>query len=1039
MSQYKIPLEDIEKFLLGYDDEKYIVNLEYDYNENLIYKFKHLPNGDKVVETEPLQAFMWIKDLSQVKDRFNFYNRSIAAIKSARKEYGITIKELRHDDIDRLKNGYRYILKCNQGYNRMLDFFVNGGIPYGVKNLAIKDHFYILKPVEQYLISTSKRLFKGYDEYKDIDRLIFDLETTGLDPRFSRIFLIGIKNTKGFEVVFECETEGENADQSEIKGILKFFKVLETLKPAVNVGHNVFNFDWDFIFKRCEILGINITDIAKTLKEGKTIYRYNKNLKTGGESEEFTYVKMFGFSNIDTEHAAKRAQAIDSSLKFTNLKYLCRYNKINKKNRVYIKGDNIGKMWHDKDTYYFEDYTGTYCKTKPSVEYMKFISRDFVQQNKDKIFVFGDNNEGVGFGGQAKEMRGEPNTIGIPTKKSPLEFYSDIEYEENKNNINKAVNKIINELKKGKTIVFPKDGIGTGLAKLSEVAPKTNSFLTKTLGLLENFVNSYKECDGKYIVNRYLMDDLWETIEVDNVYNQATFLLTKLLPTTFENLTTCGSAVLWQLLMCSWSYDNDLAIPIPEPKRDFVGGLSRLFRVGFSKNMRKKDFNSLYPAINLVHDVFPTLDITGALKSLVKYFHSERFKAKNLAKKYKKEGNLTLSSLYNRKQLPLKIFINALFGSISAPAFFYWGEYDKGEQITCTGRQYLRLAVKFFSKKGYIPTVLDTDGVNFSMPDLELENSFRYTGKGLNSEVIKGFEYKGIHACIAEFNDLYMRGEMAISLDGEWEATTNLSRKNYALLESDGSVNLTGNSIKSKKMPVYLEEFIENGLKLILKGDGYGFVEYYYDYIDKIYNKKIPLQKIATKGKIKKTIEEYNNRGTDKNGRQLPKQAHMELAIEHGLNVHYGDIIYYVNNGTAKSHGDSQINRKTGKMYAEMLDNKLMDGDEPVFGDYNVAKFIDMLNNRIKRFLVNFKPDVRNLILIKNPDMRRNWIYSELELVNGMPFVERDQDDIVKDFYMPSDMEFKFWEKMGYDPNIWLTDDGITKFHLPGFDLVEYV
>ena len=57
---------------------------------------------------------------------------------------------------------------------------------------------------------------------------------------------------------------------------------------------------------------------------------------------------MFGYSNIDTIHAVRRAQAIDSSMKSSKLKYVCQYNKIAKQNRVYVKGELIGKIWVKK-------------------------------------------------------------------------------------------------------------------------------------------------------------------------------------------------------------------------------------------------------------------------------------------------------------------------------------------------------------------------------------------------------------------------------------------------------------------------------------------------------------------------------------------------------------------------------------------------------------------------------------------------------------------------------------------------------------------
>jgi DNA polymerase elongation subunit (family B) len=1061
MNEYQIPLSEVESFLLGYDDEKYIVNLEYDKPTNLIYKFKQLPDGTKVTETESLKAFLWMKHLGDLRQKINFYGNNDLNIQNARKEFGINITPLSHHDHPKLKNGYRYLVTCDQGYERLLEFFKKGGFYRGIydKTHGINEHFLILSPVEQYLISTGKRLFKGYEDYNNLEKFVFDLETTGLDPRTSRIFLVGCKSNNGFEELFDCETEGEDADKTEVAAIAKFFAAIDYLKPSIIGGYNSANFDWDFIFKRCEILGVDITKLAKTLKDGELINNKDNILKLGNEVENYTQTNMFGYSIIDIIHSARRAQAIDSSMKSASLKYVCKYNKVAKKNRVYIKGDKIGALWKSNKKYYFDDKTGSYFETKLTFEREKFITREMVRNNPKKIFVFGDNDEREGYGGQAGQMRGEKNVIGIPTKKKPTmdpdSFYTDLEFDKNKQKINFAVSQIINKIKDGYSIVIPSDGLGTGLAELPQRAPKTYQFLVASLNAIEKYINvDWVEVDGKYIVRRYLMDDLWETMEVDNIYNQTSFMLAKMVPTTYQRVSTMGTAGLWKLLMLAWSYEKGLAVPLNDTKREFVGGLSRLLKVGFSKDLRKMDFDSLYPAIQLAHDVFPSVDVSGVMKSFLKYFHSERFKAKDLAKKYGKEGNKQLESLYKRKQLPLKIFINSMFGALGAPNAFQWAEMDVAEGITCRARQYLRLMVKFFMKKGYTPTVLDTDGVNFMAPEGG-EDHFYYVGKGINNKVIVGKEYRGAHAVLAEFNDLYMKGEMALGLDGMWPSTINLARKNYALLEDDGSISLTGNTIKSKKIPVYIEEFLDKAIVLLLNGKGYEFVQLYYDYVGKIYDKKIPLAKIATKARVKKTIEQYKNRGVNKNGQPLPKQAHMELAIHNNIPVNLGDTIYYINNGTKKSHGDIQTTKKcklkaaevrlyeinngkspglefydvTEKINCYILDEKQIETNSETLGDYNVEKYIAMFNSRIKGLLVNFDLSVRNKILITTPEDKKNWMVSELNMVNNQPNKESDQDTI-EELFTPSDMELVFWDKMNYTPNFWFKDN-IT-FTLPG-------
>ena len=234
-----------------------------------------------------------------------------------------------------------------------------------------------------------------------------------------------------------------------------------------------------------------------------------------------------------------------------------------------------------------------------------------------------------------------------------------------------------------------------------------------------------------------------ETEQVDDIYTQAGFLTAALVPTTFGRSITMGTATMWKLLMMSWSYENNLALPDVLPKRDFVGGLSRLLHLGYSKKVAKFDYASLYPSIQLTHEVFPNCDITGALRAMLKYLSDTRNKYKNLMNTTEDEK---LKSMYDKKQLPIKILNNSAFGSISAPYIFPWGDIDVGEQITCTGRQYLRLMIKFFMERGYTPLVLDTDGVNFSCPeDVETRT---YIGKGLHRFVKKDVVYEGIDVCL---------------------------------------------------------------------------------------------------------------------------------------------------------------------------------------------------------------------------------------------------------------------------------------------------
>jgi DNA polymerase elongation subunit (family B) len=562
----------------------------------------------------------------------------------------------------------------------------------------------------------------------------------------------------------------------------------------------------------------------------------------------------------------------------------------------------------------------------------------------------------------------------------------------------------------------------------------------------------YLKTTGDDIVERYLDDDLEETLIVDDEFNQATFLLASLVPTTYERASTMGTATLWKMVMLAWSYKYGLAIPQKKERRSFVGGLSRLLKVGYSKDVLKLDYSSLYPSIQLVHDVFPECDITGAMKGLLTYFRNSRIMYKNLAAEYK-DIDKKKSTSFDRKQLPIKIFINAFFGSLSAPQVFPWGDIDMGEQITCTGRQYLRQMLNFFSKRGYSPLVCDTDGMNFSLPEGGVDDRV-YIGKGKNWLVKEGKEYRGYDADVAEFNDIFMKGEMGLDCDGTWDSCINLARKNYATMEHNGKVKLTGNSIKSKKMPKYIEKFLDKGVKQLLRGEGKEFIEWYYEYLQKIFDQRVPLAEIASKSKVKLSIEDYIKRSkqTTKAGNLNSRMAHMELLIRDGVQANLGDMILYVNNGTKASNGDVQkVNEKMskkdkdayfekhGKMpvlgsHIELncyrIDPSDLENNPEMLGEYNIQRAIATFNKRVEPLLIVFDDEVRDTLLIKNPEDRSFYTTDQCKLINGKPFSPEDQDDVYENLIKMEQGEVEFWESVGIDPNYMyeLAEEGWEEF-----------
>lgn len=120
-----------------------------------------------------------------------------------------------------------------------------------------------------------------------------------------------------------------------------------------------------------------------------------------------------------------------------------------------------------------------------TVLFQKFIFRSDMQANPAVKYLFGDNLVRKGFGGQAKEMRGEPNAIGIATKRTPSnnpgEFFSDDTFDENVAAIEKDLIPAFDHVRSGGILIIPADGLGTGLSELPQRAPRTNAYLEEQL------------------------------------------------------------------------------------------------------------------------------------------------------------------------------------------------------------------------------------------------------------------------------------------------------------------------------------------------------------------------------------------------------------------------------------------------------------------------------------------------------------------------------------------------------------------------------
>ncbi|TSD87531.1 hypothetical protein FFK22_016945 [Mycobacterium sp. KBS0706] len=119
------------------------------------------------------------------------------------------------------------------------------------------------------------------------------------------------------------------------------------------------------------------------------------------------------------------------------------------------------------------------------IRYAVSYLREQIKAAPDTLYIFGDNFERKGFGGQAAEARGEPNAVGIPTKRAPSmrpdAFMTDADLERLQAEARLALDRLRRHLDAGGDVVMPEAGIGTGLAQMATRAPACWAWLCAEL------------------------------------------------------------------------------------------------------------------------------------------------------------------------------------------------------------------------------------------------------------------------------------------------------------------------------------------------------------------------------------------------------------------------------------------------------------------------------------------------------------------------------------------------------------------------------
>ncbi|MFB9990846.1 3'-5' exonuclease [Deinococcus oregonensis] len=185
--------------------------------------------------------------------------------------------------------------------------------------------YYSVGAVEQYLMASGRTFFGGMT-FDDPHRLQFDLETTSLTPDTGRMFMIAVRDNRGFEQVLEARQAHQ-----EPQLIHDLLAVIQARDPDILENHNLMGFDLPFLMGRAEKHGI-------PLKLGRPggphgVWR----VQDGRSSPHWACA---GREMVDTIDAVRRMDLPSASLKVVSQLF-----GIAPEGRVYIEGAQVAETY----------------------------------------------------------------------------------------------------------------------------------------------------------------------------------------------------------------------------------------------------------------------------------------------------------------------------------------------------------------------------------------------------------------------------------------------------------------------------------------------------------------------------------------------------------------------------------------------------------------------------------------------------------------------------------------------------------------------
>ncbi len=394
--------------------------------------------------------------------------------------------------------------------------------------------------------------------------------------------------------------------------------------------------------------------------------------------------------------------------------------------------------------------------------------------------------------------------------------------------------------------------------------------------------------------------------KISDLLSPSYFVQAQIFPYSYQDVVVRGNATKIDALFLREYLHQRHSIPQFGEPRPFAGGYTDLFQEGIVRNVWHGDAQSLYPSLMLAFDIKPRGDELNLFLPLLRDLRQFRLQAKADAKTAK-DG--TQRQHLDAMQQTFKILINSFYGYLGFSQA-HFGDFNAAEEVTAKGRETLKTMLDWLRNRGAHVIEIDTDGLYFVPPPKTDPQTLE---RELQEALPKGVD---------------------VEINGQFPAMFSYKMKNYALLDSDGKLHVTGSALRSRGLEKLQRQFLEDMLTLALKGDAKKVPQLYEDYCQKIERGQFPIEMLAKTETLQDTLDAYQQK-IAKSARN--RSAPYELALKSGRAYQPGDQITYYVTGNGKR--------------VSVYDNcKLAADFNSARRDENIDYYLDKLKSLYKKF-----------------------------------------------------------------------------------------